>query len=206
MNTYFYFSSVTRRVKGCIRRVHLTLENNAKLFSLKLGFTFVFQVYIYIPNYIKKIFSNTGYLIMRSLEKISNILYLQELKKNVLYRFHLIVFIQAKFAQPKINHQRQHNSVVFQYLHNILHSPSLSRFRTFLPPHNKIQCSLGRHYPLPGFPRWVSGKESSCQFRRHRRHGFYPCVRKISWSGKWQPTRVFLLGNSLDRGAWGYSP
>ena len=43
-------------------------------------------------------------------------------------------------------------------------------------------------------PRWHSGKESICQCRRHRRRGFYPWVRKILWSRKWQPTPVFLPG------------
>ena len=41
-------------------------------------------------------------------------------------------------------------------------------------------------------PRWLSGKESACQFRRHRRPGFYPWVRKIPWERKWQPTPVVL--------------
>ena len=33
-----------------------------------------------------------------------------------------------------------------------------------------------------GLPRWLSGKESTCQCRRHKRHGFDPWVSKISWS------------------------
>ena len=41
-------------------------------------------------------------------------------------------------------------------------------------------------------PRWLSGKESTCQCRRRRRHGFSPWVGKIPWSRKWQPTPVFL--------------
>ena len=51
-------------------------------------------------------------------------------------------------------------------------------------------------------PWWLSGKESSCQFRRCRRHGFDPWVRKIPWRRKWQPTPVFLPGESTDRGVW----
>ena len=31
---------------------------------------------------------------------------------------------------------------------------------------------------------------------------FDPWVRKIPWRRKWQPTPVFLPGESLDRGAW----
>ena len=43
-----------------------------------------------------------------------------------------------------------------------------------------------------GFPGG-SGKESSCQCRRP---GFDPCVGKIPWRSKWQPTPVFLPGKS----------
>ena len=50
-----------------------------------------------------------------------------------------------------------------------------------------------------GFPDGVSGKEPTCQFRRH---GFDPWVEKIPWKRAWQPTLVFLPGESLDRGAW----
>ena len=43
-----------------------------------------------------------------------------------------------------------------------------------------------------GFPGGVSGKEPSCQCRRHKRWGFDPWVKKILWRRKWQPTPVFL--------------
>ena len=45
---------------------------------------------------------------------------------------------------------------------------------------------LNIYYMLP---RWLNGKESSCQCSRHR---FNPWVRKIPWRRKWQPTSVFL--------------
>ena len=38
-------------------------------------------------------------------------------------------------------------------------------------------------------PRWVTGKESTCQCKRH---GFDPRVGKIPWNRKWQPTPAFL--------------
>ena len=41
-----------------------------------------------------------------------------------------------------------------------------------------------------GLPWWLSGKESAFHCRRPR---FDPCVRKIPWKRKWQPTPVFLL-------------
>ena len=43
--------------------------------------------------------------------------------------------------------------------------------------------------PTWGFPDGSSGKESTCQCRRHR---FSPWVRKILWIRKWQPTPVLL--------------
>ena len=45
-----------------------------------------------------------------------------------------------------------------------------------------------------GFPGGASGREPTCQFRRHRRHGFDPWVGKIPWRRPWQPTPVFLPG------------
>ena len=47
---------------------------------------------------------------------------------------------------------------------------------------------------INGPPRWHSGKESTCQCRRHRRCGSHPWVGKIPWSRKWQATPVFLPG------------
>ena len=46
--------------------------------------------------------------------------------------------------------------------------------------------------PDRGLPRWLSGKEFTCQCRRHRRCGFDSWVGKIPWRRKWQPTPVFL--------------
>ena len=51
-------------------------------------------------------------------------------------------------------------------------------------------------------PWWCSGKELTCQWRRFKRHGFHPWVRKIPWRRAWQHTPVFLLENPMDRGAW----
>ena len=53
-------------------------------------------------------------------------------------------------------------------------------------------------------PWWLSDKESSCQYRRH---GFDPWVGKIPWRRAWQPTPVFLPGESHgQRSPVGYSP
>ena len=53
-------------------------------------------------------------------------------------------------------------------------------------------------------PRWYSGKEFDFQCRRLR---FNTWVRKIPWRRKWQPTLVFLPGESHgQRSLAGYSP
>ena len=45
-----------------------------------------------------------------------------------------------------------------------------------------------------GFPGGANGKESACQRRWCRRHGFNLWVGKIPYSKKWQPAPVFLPG------------
>ena len=51
---------------------------------------------------------------------------------------------------------------------------------------------------------WFSSKESACQCRWC---GFSPCIRKIPWRRKWQPTPVFLPGKFHGhRSLVGYSP
>ena len=53
-----------------------------------------------------------------------------------------------------------------------------------------------------GLPRWLSDKR--IYFLRHR---FDPCVGRILWRKKWQPTPVFLPGKSHgQRILLGYSP
>ena len=47
-----------------------------------------------------------------------------------------------------------------------------------------------------GFPGSTSVKEPTCQWRRHKSHRFKPCVGKIPWRRKLQPTPVFLFGES----------
>ena len=57
-----------------------------------------------------------------------------------------------------------------------------------------------------GFPGGTSGKESTCQCRRHKRLRFDSWVGKIPWRRKWQPTPVFLPGESHgQRSLAGYS-
>ena len=55
---------------------------------------------------------------------------------------------------------------------------------------------------IKGFLGGTNGKERTCQCRRHRTCGFDPCVGKIPWRRAWQPTSVFLPGESHGRGVW----
>ena len=52
---------------------------------------------------------------------------------------------------------------------------------------------------IVGLPKWLSGKESTCQCRRR---GFDPWVRTIPGEGNGNPLQYSYLGNPTDRGAW----
>ena len=51
---------------------------------------------------------------------------------------------------------------------------------------------------LYGFPKWVSGKESACQCRRH---GFDPYIRRSHGVGSGNPLQYSYWNNPTDRGA-----
>ena len=56
-------------------------------------------------------------------------------------------------------------------------------------------------------PQWLSGEEPACQYRRHKRRGFNPWVRKIPWRRAQPPTPVLLSGETYgQRILAGYSP
>ena len=53
----------------------------------------------------------------------------------------------------------------------------------------------------------LSGKEYACQYRRHKRCEFNPWVGKMPWRRAWQPSPIFLPGESHgERSLVGYSP
>ena len=55
-----------------------------------------------------------------------------------------------------------------------------------------MDCSLG-------LPKWLSGKEPACQYRRCR---FDLCVEKMPSRRRWNPLQYSCLENPMDRGAW----
>ena len=78
---------------------------------------------------------------------------------------------------------------------------------TSQPPSHHHVLFLQNTFPCTGhwgFPGGSVVKESTCQCRRCR---FDLWVGKIPWRRKWQPTPVFLLGESHgQRSLAGYSP
>ena len=72
-------------------------------------------------------------------------------------------------------------------------------FQTRNTSHNKAKAYAGFQdvvQLLRGFPGGASGKEPPCQCRRRNRHGLDPWVGNIPWRRAWQPTPVFLPGES----------
>ena len=63
---------------------------------------------------------------------------------------------------------------------------------------------LSINNPCKGLPSGSVHEESACQWRRR---GFDPWIGKIPWRRAWQPTPVFLPGEShRHRSLVGYSP
>ena len=60
---------------------------------------------------------------------------------------------------------------------------------------------------IQGFIAGTNGKDPACQCRRHKRNRFDPWVEKILWRRKWQPTLLFLPGESHGQSSLeGYDP
>ena len=55
---------------------------------------------------------------------------------------------------------------------------------------------------VSGFPDGASGKEPTCQCRRHKKLGFNPWVGKIPGEGNCNPLQYTCLGKPMNRGAW----
>ena len=58
------------------------------------------------------------------------------------------------------------------------------------------QLSMHTHVYIYMVPGWLTGKEPTCQCKTRNGCEFNPCVRKIPWRMKWQPTPLFLPGEA----------
>ena len=70
-----------------------------------------------------------------------------------------------------------------------------------------ISCLAGGFFTMepPGNPsllKWHSGKESTCQCRRHKTCGFNSWTGKILGEGTGKPPQYSYLENPMYRGAW----
>ena len=70
-----------------------------------------------------------------------------------------------------------------------------------------MYMNYNRPWSFHVFPFGTSGKEPACQCRRYKRPEFNPWIGKIPWRRTWQPTPVFLPGESHgQRSLVGYNP
>ena len=65
-----------------------------------------------------------------------------------------------------------------------------------------LACGIFPDQRLNSVPGGASGKQSSCQCRRHKRRKFNPWVRWSPGEGNDNPLQCPCLENPLDRGAW----
>ena len=71
--------------------------------------------------------------------------------------------------------------------------------RNFVPNQNfNFYIHLLYQY---GFPQWLNGKEFSCQYKRHMRHGFNLWVKMNPGKGNGYPLQYFCQYNPTDREA-----
>ena len=105
-------------------------------------------------------------------------------------------------AEAKFIHLNLFASSVPGIVHDIQQAHNKCRMNTWI---KVISSSLS--FLLPRKNYRLCGKESACNARDTGNTGFQPWVGKISWRRKWQPTLVFLSGESHgQRSLAGYSP
>ena len=90
-----------------------------------------------------------------------------------------------------------------EYFNHLLHNSYINTFNSFsiflsfsLSSLSFFPFSQPPYLSLFFYSRCCSGKEPSCQGRRHRRPELDLLVRKIPWRRARQPTPVFLPGES----------
>ena len=94
-------------------------------------------------------------------------------------------------------------------LYNTVHGILQARILEWVAFPLSRGSSQSRDQTLLLYCRWIRYQLSApaCQCRRHKRHRFSPWVGKTPWRRAWQPTWVFLPGESHgQRSLEGYSP
>ena len=78
---------------------------------------------------------------------------------------------------------------IYVYIHRYIHTHICIYTHTHTHTHT-------------GFPGGTSGKEPTCQCRRHKRCRFHSWVRKIAWRRYGSSLQYSCLENPMDRGIW----
>ena len=100
----------------------------------------------------------------------------------------------------------KHGSQYLPYTYLIAQFQYTNSFR-IMNSQSQLKTLLSIWESASGLPRWCSGKESACQGRRCKRRGFDFLLGKTPGGRKWQPTPVFLPGQSHgQRSLEGYGP
>ena len=89
----------------------------------------------------------------------------------------------------------------------ILESVALPSSRVSSQPRDwtEVSCIADRLFTVRSTRKPLSGKELTCRCRRCKRGGLDPWVEKIPWKRAWQPTPVFLSGESRGQSLVSYS-
>ena len=96
-------------------------------------------------------------------------------------------------------------------LQSKLREPGISQVTSWQKPVLELSLFHRNHISIyicryMGFPDGASSKEPTCQCRRCKGCGFDPWVETMPWRRAWQPTPVFLPGESRgQRSLGGYS-
>ena len=106
--------------------------------------------------------------------------------------------LRTFFSSPKETHNPQHILLLLFFQPLVI---------TYLHLSLNLAFNLDEIIQYVSFPGGASGKEPACQCRRCKRCRFDPWAGKILWRRTWQPTPVFLPGESYgQRSLAGYSP
>ena len=147
---------------------------------------------------------------------------LSVIHKNVLYQNLSLSFTFPYFSPPRayrkyflpwflpLGHLIIHHSLS-KYILSCCHIPGAeSRFQSFylVIKHTKYRMiHTIRRYLERASQVALVVKNLPANAGDHKRHRFDPWIRKIPWSRKWQPTPIFLPGESHgQRSLLGYSP
>ena len=104
----------------------------------------------------------------------------------------------CKDILPLASHGRAHRKIVRSVHPARLHHCDKERLRRILTG-RFWRSFLAVVIYMMGLLRWLSGKESACQCRRH---GFDPLSRISPGERNGNPLQYSCLGNLMDRGAW----